>query len=50
MTKFQKFANKICQLGTLVGKGFCDWNHALEHLRNYEQSMEHIDATITFQM
>jgi len=32
----------------LIRKGIFDWKHALEHLRNHEHSMEHIDTTITF--
>jgi len=32
----------------LIRKATCDWKHALERLRSYEQSMEHIDATITY--
>jgi len=32
----------------LIRKGIFDWKHALERLRSYEHSMEHIDATITF--
>jgi len=29
-------------------KGICNWKHALERMRSQEQSVEHIDATITF--
>jgi len=32
----------------LIRKGICDWKHALERLRSQEQSMKHIDATLTF--
>jgi len=35
-------------LEALVGMGFCDWKHAFERLRNHEQSMEYIDAMVTF--
>jgi len=32
----------------LIRKGIFDWKHVLERLRSHEQSLEHIDATITF--
>jgi len=32
----------------LIRKEIFDWKHALERLRSHEQSMEHMDATITF--
>jgi len=31
-----------------IRKGIFDWKLALEHLRSHELSVEHIDATLTF--
>jgi len=40
-------ANTTKRAHLVIRKGIFDWTHALERLRSYEHSMEHIDATIT---